>query len=429
MRLTEAMRKTMIAVFAVFCVLILGTTVGLYTASGLAMRSLLDESIQSQLKATIRAAEDLVDVDEMLANYDSKDDFFEGVAESDYNKTGDDFDVSFDKFKTEWRNTVTTLRGLQKECDVTYIYTVVKFGDVYRLIYDTDEEDIEPFTDYTSEMNDEHMSAFKDLNKSIVVGKVEDRYGSYYTAALKVADNAILCVDIADGNYNKNVFLFWLYFSIILVVGVLILALFGVALVLLLRHIRKIQDELAKMANYDKLTDLPNRRYLLDQLSAMTSSKKKQTPFALYFIDLDNFKKVNDNAGHDAGDELLQNIAGYLSSVHENSRVFRPGAGSLNVTARVGGDEFIIIAPNITTDEEAGAFAQEILDGFKANCHDKNIEKYDVGLSIGVALYPSHIGNFHVLIKYADVAMYNAKRGGKNCYRVYDDGLNKPEEF
>jgi diguanylate cyclase (GGDEF)-like protein len=178
------------------------------------------------------------------------------------------------------------------------------------------------------------------------------------------------------------------------------------------------------MANYDKLTDLPNRRYLLECLAEYTA-KEQKTPFALFFIDLDNFKQVNDNAGHDAGDALLQRVALYLQNAHENSGVFRPGPGSLNVAARVGGDEFILIIPSMSEKSAAESFADEIVKGFHAEPVDKYIDKYGVGLSIGVALYPEHTENYHVLIKYADIAMYHAKRAGKNRYRVYYEEMEQ----
>jgi len=193
----------------------------------------------------------------------------------------------------------------------------------------------------------------------------------------------------------------------------------------LARNVHKIQDKLFKMANYDVLTGLPNRQYLMSYLPKTAEKAiKKQIPFAFMLIDLDNFKQVNDGAGHDAGDELLCRFAKYLNNVHENSKSFRPPAGALNVSARIGGDEFVQIIPGVATIEEAHNVAKKVLENFGAHFNDRFVTKYQVGLSIGVALYPYHTENFNVLIKYADLAMYHAKKNGKNAYSVYSDEMS-----
>lgn len=140
---------------------------------------------------------------------------------------------------------------------------------------------------------------------------------------------------------------------------------------------------------------------------------------------MDNFKLVNDNAGHDAGDELLRHIAQYLDSTAENAKSFRPSAGQLNIAARVGGDEFIQVVNGVDTAEKAAEVAKHLLENFQSEQIDRYIEKYKVGMSIGVALYPYHSANYHVLIKYADVAMYHAKHGGKNQYRIYTEEMSQ----
>jgi diguanylate cyclase (GGDEF)-like protein len=202
------------------------------------------------------------------------------------------------------------------------------------------------------------------------------------------------------------------------------------ALIVLLRRVTAMQNKLFRMANYDLITGLPNRQYLMDYLARISEkASKTNEPFALMFIDLDNFKKVNDGAGHDAGDELLRHIATYLSGIHENSKEFRPSAGILNVSARIGGDEFLQVVPGISTETEAAIAAQKVLDNFHSQALDRFIEKYKVGLSIGVALFPYHSANYNVLIKYADIAMYHAKHGTKHSFCIYTDemGQESPE--
>ena len=166
----------------------------------------------------------------------------------------------------------------------------------------------------------------------------------------------------------------------------------------LLRRIGEMQVKLRRQALYDNITGLPNRQYLMDHLAKLTTGPEK-VPFALLFVDLDNFKTVNDSAGHDAGDDLLRHIAGYLSTALDHSIAFRPSAGQLNIAARVGGDEFIQVVEGVDSREKAAQVAGQLLEGFKTANLSRYVEKYNVGLSIGVGLDPEDSENYHVLIK------------------------------
>jgi diguanylate cyclase (GGDEF)-like protein len=198
---------------------------------------------------------------------------------------------------------------------------------------------------------------------------------------------------------------------------------------LLLQRVQQMQDKLFQMANHDVLTQLPNRQYLMSHLAELAEkSLKNRTSFVLLMIDLDNFKSVNDKAGHDAGDELLRSIAAYLDGFEDaNATSFHPSAGALSVSARLGGDEFIQIIPDIGTLAETEVMAARLLDKFGSPAINPFIEKYNVGLSIGAAIFPFHTSNYHTLIKYADLAMYNAKKGGKHGYRVYTEEMSEAE--
>jgi diguanylate cyclase (GGDEF)-like protein len=190
------------------------------------------------------------------------------------------------------------------------------------------------------------------------------------------------------------------------------------------QRVRKIQEELFRQANYDVLTGLPNRQYLMNYLSCnIEMSMKKQTSFAFLLIDIDNFKLVNDSVGHDAGDELLRHIAEYLNGVHDNTKLFYPSSGALNLSVRIGGDEFVQIIPGISTVYQAHEVAKKVLENFESQILNEYIEKYRVGLSIGVALFPLHSTDANVLFKYADLAMYTAKKNGKNNYSIYKDKM------
>jgi diguanylate cyclase (GGDEF)-like protein len=269
-----------------------------------------------------------------------------------------------------------------------------------------------------------HELAFQG-NVSAGILNVVDQYGSYNTGAAPILKNGkvigIISTDIEDKLIRESdraartntIFLVVAIFMTMCVTMIILL--------LLMRNIRKMQDRLFINANYDMITGLPNRQHLMSYLDSICSKSSKQvTAFAMLFIDIDNFKMVNDGDGHDAGDELLRNIAEYLSRIGENAKLFRPPSGVLNVSARLGGDEFIKIIPNINTEAEAEAAAKRILENFDTPGLKRCIEKYNVGMSIGAALYPLHSDNYHVLVKYADIAMYQAKKSGKHTYRVFN---------
>jgi diguanylate cyclase (GGDEF)-like protein len=329
--------------------------------------------------------------------------------------------------------TLESLRELKRTLDVTFIYALKEINGYFYFIFDTEEgidtvEEI--FERY--EISDVHERAFRGEFAAGIMN-VEDEWGSYNTGAIPIWDKdgnvvGIVSTDIEDiliqrsiSTSNRN--------AIILIITLFITFSGMIVIVSLLLHrLKKIQDRLFRMANYDSLTGLPNRNYLmnyLQELSAKTLSK--HTSFAFLLMDLDNFKTVNDSAGHDAGDELLKHIAVYLDNVHGDSKSFRPAAGQLNVSARIGGDEFVQIIPGISTEEEACKVAQKVIANFSSPQLDRFIEKYQVGLSIGVTLFPYNTRNFNVLIKYADIAMYHAKKSGKNTYRFYEDEMSQVE--
>jgi len=168
------------------------------------------------------------------------------------------------------------------------------------------------------------------------------------------------------------------------------------------------QMELYRSANYDKLTDLPNRSLFYDRLTQiLKQSKRYDRKFALMFIDLDGFKSVNDTLGHDAGDELLIETAKRLLDCVRDS----------DTVARMGGDEFTIILQSISTSENSETVAQKIIQvlstPLKIKGHDTRI-----GASIGLSIYPDNGDDMETLMKKADEAMYQAKKNGKNDYRL-----------
>lgn len=173
----------------------------------------------------------------------------------------------------------------------------------------------------------------------------------------------------------------------------------------------KTQQVLERVAYHDGLTRLPNRHLLMDRLrQSLASAERHGNRLALCFIDLDGFKQVNDQHGHEAGDHLLIEIARLLSN----------GVRQVDTVARLGGDEFVLLLPDfdhVTQIEEIlGRLLQAVSQPVAYGS-----ERLQVGMSIGIALYPDHADSCERLIERADQVMYLAKRSGKNRWAFYED--------
>jgi diguanylate cyclase (GGDEF)-like protein len=174
-------------------------------------------------------------------------------------------------------------------------------------------------------------------------------------------------------------------------------------------------DEIQTLAFYDALTHLPNRRLLQDRLQhALDAAHRQQEYGALLFLDLDNFKSLNDTMGHDIGDILLQEVASRLL------RCLRTG----DTVARLGGDEFIVMLENLSTQRdqamrEAETVGRKILatlhQPYQLHGHD-----YRGSSSLGIALFADENGSSEDILKQADLAMYQAKSAGRNTLRFFD---------
>ena len=177
---------------------------------------------------------------------------------------------------------------------------------------------------------------------------------------------------------------------------------------------KRMEQELSHMATHDALTGLPNRLMFSQLLNhAILSSQRNKKQLAVLFVDLDRFKIINDSLGHEAGDQLLQEIA----------RRFRQSLRSVDVIARLGGDEFIIFIEDFNELNQVATLAQKILAAAIKPIVLMG-EECRVTASLGISIYPANGEDEQTLIKNADVAMYFAKEEGKNNYQFYSDNIH-----
>jgi diguanylate cyclase (GGDEF)-like protein/PAS domain S-box-containing protein len=170
---------------------------------------------------------------------------------------------------------------------------------------------------------------------------------------------------------------------------------------------KKIAAKLQHLANHDPLTGLPSIRLCMDRLShALATADRSQENCAIMFLDVDDFKAINDNHGHQYGDEVLKIIAGRLQAVVREA----------DTVARIGGDEFLIILSGVPETSIVERIASKLVEvtsqAVSIGCND-----FNVGLSIGISLYPLNGSDADELIRAADKAMYQAKKNGRNCFR------------
>jgi len=176
---------------------------------------------------------------------------------------------------------------------------------------------------------------------------------------------------------------------------------------------RNASNRIYELANHDPLTGLPNRALCKDRLQqAIAQARRNDGHVGLLFIDLDRFKEVNDTLGHAVGDRLLIDFSWRVVHAIRDS----------DTAARLGGDEFVVVAPGVTGEQDMRIIADKIIDSLSQPFAIEGRELY-VGASVGLALYPAHGEDADALLRGADAAMYAAKTGGGNAYRLYDAEL------
>lgn len=197
---------------------------------------------------------------------------------------------------------------------------------------------------------------------------------------------------------RENKYLHFLFYFILLILFVFV------------SYILKSKEKFEKLALYDNVTKLPNRRLLMIELeNHIKNAKRNENKVAVLFMDLDGFKAVNDTYGHDIGDELLLHCANTFASLVRES----------DTVARIGGDEFMILLGNMQHNQEAVKVASKIIEVISnpINIVGKSIE---IGVSIGISIYPEHATEEEPLIKAADEMMYKSKNSGKNRVTLFE---------
>ena len=187
------------------------------------------------------------------------------------------------------------------------------------------------------------------------------------------------------------------------------LLILSAVIVLFVRRLSESEAKALEMAYHDPLTGLSNKRYV-DVLfgQALQLANRPHQALAVFYIDLDNFKPINDNAGHKTGDLVLQDVAKRL----------RACLRSTDICARIGGDEFVVIATQIEQEQHVLEIAEKLLKQLRQPVQIDQ-HSYELGASIGVSLHPRHGQELAELLEKADSAMYQVKQHGRNGYRLY----------
>jgi diguanylate cyclase (GGDEF)-like protein len=256
------------------------------------------------------------------------------------------------------------------------------------------------------------------LGSAVVMGLAIT--GMHYTgmaAAQFAPDSVCLAADGAGGMDNS---------TLAVLIGVATLSILAITLVIssldahfashtarLADSLQAANEQLRTIALYDKLTGLPNRSLLEDRLGqAMVHADRARKGFAVMFVDLDKFKAVNDTFGHRVGDELLKAVARCLTNCIRKD----------DTVARCGGGEFIVVLGGLGDSKDAAIIGSEIVHELSKPVHVEQHE-LDISCSVGISVYPEDGKDVNTLMVNADVAMYHAKRTGRNNYQFFVPGM------
>ncbi len=179
-------------------------------------------------------------------------------------------------------------------------------------------------------------------------------------------------------------------------------------------ELKRREEELAFLATHDPLTGLPNRTLILDRVEQMLArSRRSQTPVAALFVDLDNFKSINDTLGHGAGDELLRAVTARLNGVIRDA----------DALGRLGGDEFVVVSEELSLAAGPELVAERLLDALKQPFKLGSDEETQLTVTASIGIAVGDHTSAEELLRNADIAMYRAKWDGKNRYIVFETGM------
>jgi diguanylate cyclase (GGDEF)-like protein len=174
-------------------------------------------------------------------------------------------------------------------------------------------------------------------------------------------------------------------------------------------EIKRLQDQMNNLAHHDQLTGLPNRTLFYDRLKqAQALARRREAGLALFYLDLDGFKAVNDRYGHELGDRLLKAVGERLTGCVRES----------DTVARIGGDEFTVLLPDLFTRDTAADIARLIIDDLTRPFQLGEVT-CAIGVSIGISFYPEDCEDSERLLSCADAAMYRVKNTGKNNFAFW----------
>ncbi|MGL5351790.1 MAG: putative bifunctional diguanylate cyclase/phosphodiesterase [Clostridium sp.] len=181
-------------------------------------------------------------------------------------------------------------------------------------------------------------------------------------------------------------------------------------------RLKNYSDNLEYVGSHDLLTSLINRNKLTDYIGELRANNEE---FSIFFIDLDNFKKINDTLGHNVGDQLLCQVANELVKIVNDDSI---------IVSRIGGDEFIILRKGKNEEEGIKELANEVLTKLNKVYNISNYS-YEIKASMGISFYPQHCEDEVNLMQYADIAMYSSKGSGGNNYRIFEESMLEPLEI
>ena len=227
----------------------------------------------------------------------------------------------------------------------------------------------------------------------------------------KLIEKDINCYHMEKRYFHKNGHIVWILLSVSLVRNAQGSPVHFVSQIKNITDRKRSEEQAFYLAHYDLLTDLPNRRLLQDRLSqAIARARRFHHSIAVMFLDLDDFKKINDSLGHDFGDALLKVVAERLSSC----------VRSVDTVSRQSGDEFVIVLADIAQPADVTLVAEKILKELSASISVREHE-LSITVSVGISIYPGNgTDDSQDLMQKADMAMYRAKKAGRNGFKIFE---------